>query len=164
MWVAVIAMGETGAVQAGTEQAGPEQAGADEGLDAALTRIGDRWSLLVVSALFAGPHRFNQLQEELGGIATNVLSQRLKNLEALGVVVATPYSTRPPRYAYELTASGHELAGAVRLLTEWGAARSGGATQAPLHGECGTSLEARWYCPTCSRTVADDEPDDAVFI
>jgi len=152
-------MGETGAVQAGSEQAG-----ADEGLDAALTRIGDRWSLLVVSALFAGPLRFNQLQEELGGIATNVLSQRLKNLEGLGVVVATPYSTRPPRYAYELTASGHELAGAVRLLTEWGAARSGGATRAPLHGECGTSLEARWYCPTCSRTVADDEPDDAVFI
>jgi DNA-binding HxlR family transcriptional regulator len=147
-------MGKTGFVQAGSEG----------GLDAALTRIGDRWSLLVVSALFAGPLRFNQLQEELGGIATNVLTQRLRNLEGLGVVVATPYSSRPPRYAYDLTAAGHELAGAVRLLTEWGAARSGGATEAPLHGECGTPLEARWYCPTCSRTVADDEPGDAVFI
>jgi DNA-binding HxlR family transcriptional regulator len=150
----MIAMGETGSVQAGS----------GEGLEAALTRIGDRWSLLVVSALFAGPLRFNQLQEMLGGIATNVLSQRLRNLEGLGVVVATPYSSRPPRYAYDLTASGHELAGAVRLLTEWGAARSGGATRTPLHGECGTPLEARWYCPTCSRTVADEEPDDPVFI
>jgi DNA-binding HxlR family transcriptional regulator len=147
-------MGKTGVVQAGS----------DDGLDAALTRIGDRWSLLVVSALFGGPLRFNQLQEMLGGIATNVLTQRLRNLEGLGVVVATPYSSRPPRYAYDLTASGHELAGAVRLLTEWGAAHTGGATRAPLHGECGTPLEARWYCPTCSRTVADDEPDDAVFI
>ncbi len=140
------------------------QAGSEEGLEAALTRIGDRWSLLVVSALFGGALRFNQLQEMLGGIATNVLTQRLRNLEGLGVVVATPYSSRPPRYAYDLTASGHELAGAVRLLTEWGSARSGGPSGAPLHGECGTPLEARWYCPTCSRTVADDESDDAVFI
>ena len=147
-------MGKTGRVQAGS----------GEGLEAALTRIGDRWSLLVVSALFGGPLRFNQLQEALGGIATNVLSQRLRNLEGLGVVVATPYSSRPLRYAYDLTASGHELAGAVRMLTEWGAARSGGTTGAPLHGECGTPLEARWYCPTCSRTVGDDEPDDMVFI
>jgi DNA-binding HxlR family transcriptional regulator len=147
-------MGKTGSVQAGS----------GEGLDAALTRIGDRWSLLVVSALFGGALRFNQLQEMLGGIATNVLAQRLRNLEALGVVVATPYSNRPRRYVYDLTASGHELAGAVRLLTEWGAARSGAASTAPLHGECGTPLETRWYCPTCSRTVADDEPDDPVFV
>ncbi len=147
-------MGKTGRVQAGSE----------EGLDAALTRIGDRWSLLVVSALFGGPLRFNQLQEILGGIATNVLTQRLRNLERLGVVVARPYSRRPPRYAYDLTASGHELAGAVRLLTEWGAARSGGTGGALLHGECGSPLEARWFCPTCWRTVADDEPDDPVFI
>jgi len=140
------------------------QAGSGEGLEAALQRIGDRWSLLVVSALIAGPLRFNQLQEALGGIATNVLAQRLRNLEGLGVVVATPYSERPPRYAYDLTASGHELAGAIRLLSEWGAARSGAGGGALLHGECGTPLEARWYCPTCSRSVEDDEPDDAVYI
>jgi DNA-binding HxlR family transcriptional regulator len=148
------AIGKNGAVQAGS----------GEGLDAALTRIGDRWSLLVVSALFGGALRFNQLQEMSGGIATNVLTQRLRNLEELGVVVATRYSSRPPRYLYDLTASGHELAGAVRLLSDWGAARTGAPEAAPLHGECGTPLEARWYCPTCSRTVADDEPDDALFI
>jgi len=140
------------------------QEGSGEGLAEALTRVGDRWSLLVVSALFGGPRRFNQLQEELGGIATNVLAQRLRNLEALGVLVATPYSERPPRFAYELTASGHELAGAVRLLAQWGADRSGGVAGALTHGECGTPLEAHWYCPTCSRVVSDDEPDDPVFI
>src|SRR3974390_3261939 len=93
------------------------QEGSGEGLEEALTRVGDRWSLLVVSALFGGPRRFNQLQEELGGIATNVLAQRLRNLEALGVLVGTPYSSRPPRYVYNLTASGHELAGAGRVLS-----------------------------------------------
>jgi len=135
-----------------------------EGLDAALARIGDRWSLLVVGALLAGPRRFNELQEGLDGIATNVLSQRLKHLERLGLVVATPYSERPPRYSYGLTASGSELAGAVRLLTQWGAQQAGVAAEGPIHAECGTPIEARWYCPTCSRVLTDEERDDPGFI
>ena len=75
------------------------------------------------------------------------------------VLVARPYSRRPPRFAYELSADGRELAGALRLLTEWGAARSEHGE--PLrHGACGTPLEARWYCPTCARPVEDDEAGD----
>jgi DNA-binding HxlR family transcriptional regulator len=134
------------------------------GLDAALARIGDRWSLLVVGALLGGPLRFNQLQEALGGIATNVLSQRLKSLEGLGLIVATPYSHRPPRYAYGLTAPGEELAGAVRLLTKWGAEQAGGLDDGPVHAECGTPLEAHWYCPTCSRVLTDEELEDPGFV
>lgn len=126
------------------------------GLDAALARIGDRWSLLIVQALLAGPQRFNQLQEALEGIATNILSQRLRNLERLGLVVATPYSTRPTRYAYGLTASGHELADAVALLTRWGAHHVGAIGEGPLHHACGSSLEVRWYCPTCAHVVTHD--------
>jgi DNA-binding HxlR family transcriptional regulator len=140
------------------------QEGSSTGLDAALARIGDRWSLLVVNALLTGPLRFNELQERLGDIASNVLTTRLRNLEGLGLVVATPYSTRPPRYAYGLTASGHELAGAVRLLSRWGAEQAGEHAEGPLHSECGTLLEAHWYCPTCSRTLADDELEDPGFI
>jgi DNA-binding HxlR family transcriptional regulator len=128
-------------------------------LDVALARIGDRWSLLVVNALGSGPLRFNQLQQELSGIAPNVLSQRLKNLEGLGVVVATRYSERPPRYSYALTANGQELAGAIRLLAAWGADQAGDVVDGPLHGACGTRLEAHWYCPTCAHVVSDDEPD-----
>jgi DNA-binding HxlR family transcriptional regulator len=134
------------------------------GLDAALARIGDRWSLLVVGNLLSGPMRFNQLQEALDGIATNVLSQRLKTLESLGIVVATPYSRRPPRFAYGLTASGEELAGAVRLLTKWGAEREGSPEGGPVHIHCGSALEAHWYCPTCARVLADDELEDPGFI
>ncbi|HWB71725.1 MAG TPA: helix-turn-helix domain-containing protein [Egibacteraceae bacterium] len=131
-------------------------------LDAALARVGDRWALLLVDALMAGGRRFNDLQEDLPGIAPNVLSQRLKHLEREGVVVAKPYCRRPPRFVYELTAAGRELAGALRLLAQWGAARAEDAE--PLrHTACGTPMEARWYCPTCARPVADDQAEELRF-
>ena len=122
----------------------------------ALARVGDRWTLLVVEALLAGPQRFNDLLDQLPGIAANILSERLKRLEREGLLVARPYSDRPPRAAYQLTAEGSELAGALRLLTAWGAGHADPA-QAPVHPACGTPVEARWYCPTCDRLV-DDEP------
>ncbi len=137
-------------------------------LEEAVARVGDRWTLLLVSALLDGPRRFNDLVDDLGGIAPNVLSQRLRQLEHHGILVATPYSTRPPRFVYQLTGSGLELAGVLRLLAQWGAGQgpSGASTGGgePLrHGSCGTPMEARWYCPTCS-TVVDDETagDDGV--
>jgi DNA-binding HxlR family transcriptional regulator len=122
----------------------------------AAEQIGDRWTLLLVEALMAGPRRFNELSEALEGIAPNVLSQRLKHLEAQALVVARPYSRRPPRMAYELTADGLELAGVLRLLAHWGA-RRGGGDRAPRHGICGSPLETRWYCPTCDLVVPDEE-------
>jgi DNA-binding HxlR family transcriptional regulator len=125
----------------------------------ALTRVGDRWTLLVVEALLAGPQRFNDLLEQIPGIAANILSERLKRLEREGLLVARPYSDRPPRAAYQLTAEGSELAGALRLLAAWGAGHAEEA-RAPVHAVCGTPVEARWYCPTCDHLV-DDEPQDA---
>ncbi len=141
----------------------------------ALQQVGDRWSLLIVDALLDGPLRFGDLEETVAGVASNVLSQRLKQLEQDGVILSRRYSARPPRYAYELTGSGRDLAGALRLLTAWGARRSrGGAagpdgapanapgegTAGPRHDVCGTPLEARWYCPTCDR-IADEDPEAA---
>jgi DNA-binding HxlR family transcriptional regulator len=132
-------------------------------LAAAVERVGDRWSLLIVEALLAGPRRFNELQEQVTGIAPNILSGRLKQLEQDGIVVATPYSRRPLRVTYELTAGGRELAGALRLLAHWGAA--GAEDRRGLqHGACGGEVEARWYCPTCARVVDDDELGDVRFI
>src|SRR5215471_14728098 len=87
----------------------------------ALARVGDRWTLLVVEALLAGPRRFNDLQGQIPGIAANILSERLRRLEREALLVARPYSERPPRAAYQLTAEGRELAGALRLLAHWGA-------------------------------------------
>ena len=124
-------------------------------LQAARDRVGDRWCLLVVESLLDGPLRFNDLQAALPGIAPNILSDRLKRLERERVLLARPYSERPVRLSYELTAEGRELAGALRLLADWGSRAD--STDALRHGTCGTPLEARWYCPTCARAIAEDE-------
>ena len=124
----------------------------------ALARVGDRWTLLIVDALLPGPRRFNDLLGQIPGIAANILSDRLKRLERDGLLVARPYSERPPRAAYHLTAEGRELAGALRLLAYWGSGHADQA-QAPRHPACGTPVEARWYCPTCDQLV-EHEPHD----
>jgi DNA-binding HxlR family transcriptional regulator len=123
----------------------------------ALARVGDRWTLLVVEALLAGPSRFNDLLGQIPGIAANILSERLRRLEREALLVARPYSERPPRAAYELTAEGRELAGALRMLAHWGA-RHADPAEAPRHPACGTPVEVRWYCPTCDRLVDHESP------
>jgi len=135
-------------------------------LATAADAVGDRWSLLVVSRLLRGPRRFGELLDELDGLAPNILARRLSALEAEGLVVGEPYSTRPVRHAYRLTASGADLAGALRMLAGWGARRhgagavAGARTGAPAHARCGTALDARWFCATCDEVV--DEPGPAV--
>jgi len=127
---------------------------------AALERVGDRWSLLVVEALLDGQRRYNDLLEALPGIAPNILADRLRRLERDGLVVARPYSERPPRMDYELTAGGSDLAGVLRLLADWGARRAlpvGSPHEPTRHDACGSALEARWYCPTCTIVVDDAE-------
>jgi len=124
----------------------------------ALNRVGDRWTLLTIAALLDGPRRFNELQHELEGIAPNVLSARLKALTEEALVVAQPYSDRPPRFVYELSEPGRELAGALRLLAKWG----GGEPY--RHEACGTALEARWWCPACDEAVDDPGEDGVVHV
>jgi DNA-binding HxlR family transcriptional regulator len=135
-------------------------------LDAALGRVGDRWSLLIVAALLDGPRRFNDLSQDVPGIAPNILTDRLRRLEREGVVVSRAYQERPPRQDYTLTEDGRELAGVLRLLAAWGT--SGAATGAPAglalrHVACGSPLEARWYCPTCARAVEEDDASNLTF-
>ena len=132
------------------------QAATGSPLDAALTRVGDRWSLLVVEALLEGPRRFSELSANVPGIAPNILADRLRRLEANGVVVGRPYSERPPRLEYGLSQEGQELAGVLRLLAHWGAAGSA-ASEGLRHLACGSALEAQWYCPTCALPVAEEE-------
>ena len=128
-------------------------------LEAALERVGDRWSFLVVEALLGGSRRFNELAEAVPGIAPNILADRLRRLERDGVLVGRPYQERPPRLEYELTGDGRDLAGALRLLADWGSRHAGGGE--PLRHElCGTTLEARWYCPTCGVPVDDPAADE----
>jgi DNA-binding HxlR family transcriptional regulator len=143
----------------GKKAVGGEQSDSDSlaspALDEALATVGDRWTLLIVAALLGGARRFGELQRELGGIAPNVLSSRLRQLTEQRLVLAEPYSRRPERFVYELTEAGRGLAGPLRLLTQWGARQTGGATA--VHAACGNPLEAVWYCHTCQEPVADDE-------
>jgi DNA-binding HxlR family transcriptional regulator len=132
-------------------------------LEAALDRVGDRWSLLVVEALLDGSRRFGELQEDMPGIAPNILTDRLRRLEREGILVARPYQERPPRMEYTLTADGRDLASALRLLADWGA-RRGGEGEPLRHELCGTPLEARWYCPTCALPVSDSEAPETRIV
>ena len=129
----------------------------------AVARVGDRWTLLVVDSLLEGPKRFNEIAEAVVGIAPNILTQRLRHLEREALVVARPYSDRPRRVEYELSERGRELAGALRLLSEWGAA-GGEDAEARRHAACGTPLQARWYCESCERPVDEEEGADLHYV
>jgi DNA-binding HxlR family transcriptional regulator len=132
-------------------------------LAAALERVGDRWSLLLIEALLEGPRRFGELSDAVDGIAPNILSERLKRLEGERIVRATPYTQRPPRFTYALTDEGHDLAGVLRLLADWGS--RGSATAEPMrHALCGTPVEARLWCPTCARALDEPEADELRFV
>jgi DNA-binding HxlR family transcriptional regulator len=125
-------------------------------LAAALERIGDRWSPRLIEVLLDGPRRNAELQQEISGIAPNILADRLRRLEADGLIVTTAYSERPPRFEYRLTSDGRALAGALRLLADWGARHVPGTAEPPAplrHEACGTALEARWFCPTCGEVI-----------
>jgi DNA-binding HxlR family transcriptional regulator len=87
----------------------------------ALDLIGDRWALLVVRELLLGPKRFTDLRRGLPRISRNVLSQRLDDLQAAGVLVRR---TLPPPSAatvYELTPRGLELESVLQAIGRWGA-------------------------------------------
>src|SRR5256885_17083387 len=101
-------------------------------LDRALTRVGDRWTLLLVEALLDGPRRYGELADAVAGIAPNILAARLKRLEQDGLVTATPYSDRPPPHRYALTADGRALAGALPVPPAW-AGPGAGPSPAPQH-------------------------------
>ena len=129
-------------------------------LDRALARVGDRWTLLVVDALLEGPRRYGELSAAVSGIAPNILAARLRKLEQEGLVVSAPYSSRPLRHQYQLTADGRELAGALQVLATWAARLDALPGAGRYHGACGTPLELRAWCPTCALPVDEADADD----
>lgn len=88
--------------------------------------VGTRWTLLIIRDLLPGTMRFQDLQAGLPGMAPNVLSDRLKTLEAHGLVSREFYSDHPPRAAYTLTDRGRELGVIVLALGRWGMRHLGG--------------------------------------
>ncbi len=86
-----------------------------------LDRIGDKWSVLVISTLGAGPLRYSDLQASVPGISQRMLTVTLKALERDGLLTRTAYPEVPPRVEYELTELGRSLLDAVMTLARWAA-------------------------------------------
>jgi DNA-binding HxlR family transcriptional regulator len=84
-----------------------------------LARVGDKWTVLVVSMLGDGPKRFNELRRGLGSISQRMLTLTLRALERDGLLTRTVYPTIPPRVEYELTRLGHSLLDPVSQLGLW---------------------------------------------
>jgi len=84
-----------------------------------LSRVGDKWTVLVVSTLGDGPRRFNELRKALGSISQRMLTLTLRALERDGLVTRTVYPTIPPRVDYELTRLGRSLLDPVSGLGAW---------------------------------------------
>ena len=87
----------------------------------ALDLVGERWALLIVRELILGPKRFRELHEGLPGVSTNVLSNRLKELETTGVIRRRLLPRPASGAVYELTEYGRELEDIVVALGRWGA-------------------------------------------
>ena len=84
-----------------------------------LSRIGDKWTVLVVATLGDGPRRFNELRREIPSVSQRMLTLTLRNLERDGLVNRTVTPTIPPRVDYELTDLGHSLLKPITALTQW---------------------------------------------
>ncbi|HZD91071.1 MAG TPA: helix-turn-helix domain-containing protein [Pseudolabrys sp.] len=84
-----------------------------------LSRVGDKWTVLVVSTLGDGPKRFNELRKALGSISQRMLTLTLRGLERDGLVTRTVFPTIPPRVDYELTGLGRSLLEPVSELGMW---------------------------------------------
>src|SRR5258706_10430470 len=84
-----------------------------------LSRVGDKWTILVVSELGNGPKRFNEIRRALGSISQRMLTLTLRNLERDGLVTRTVFPTIPPKVEYELTPLGRSLLVPVSGIGLW---------------------------------------------
>jgi DNA-binding HxlR family transcriptional regulator len=84
-----------------------------------LARIGDKWSVLVVSRLGERPLRFNELRRSIGGISQRMLTLTLRGLERDGLITRTVFPSIPPRVDYALTPLGRDLLVPVSALGDW---------------------------------------------
>ena len=115
--------------------------------------VGERWSLLILRDAVLGMERFEEFQESLG-IASNVLTNRLKLLCDENVLERIPDPRRPGRAKYVLTDKGRELAPALIVLMKWGDRHyptPGGPPRLTLHAGCGGSIGPNLRCERCGQ-------------
>lgn len=117
--------------------------------------VGEPWTPLVLRDLALGMSRFNEIQSDLG-IARNVLSDRLRTLEAAGIVARNEYrSANRKRFEYVLTERGMELVPIVVALAQWGDRwlDDGAGPPIEFHHSCSAPLQVRVVCDECGEEV-----------
>ena len=110
-------------------------------INATLSVIGDRWTILILRDLFRGVRRFEQLRQDLG-IAKNILSDRLTKLNNAGILTQRPYQNNPVRNEYFLTTKGKDLSPSLIALMHWGDKwyADGNPPTILTHSKCNTAL------------------------
>ena len=93
--------------------------GACQAVTSILSRVGDKWTVLVVMMLARGPRRFNELKRLVGGVSQRMLTLTLRGLERDGLVTRTVFPTILPRVEYALTPLGHSLRGPLEAIGTW---------------------------------------------
>lgn len=81
--------------------------------------LGDKWTLLVIRDLFLDKHRYGEFTQSSEGIPTNILADRLKRLEAAGIIKKVLYQSSPPRFEYYLTSKGADLGKILTAMRQW---------------------------------------------
>jgi DNA-binding HxlR family transcriptional regulator len=119
---------------------------------AALTILGEKWSLLVVRELSLGIHRFDEIRRNTGA-PRDILANRLRKLEEEGVLERRQYQERPVRFGYHLTAAGKELRPILLALSQWGERWTEQTNFADWVHTCGATLELVHTCKACGGEV-----------
>jgi DNA-binding HxlR family transcriptional regulator len=91
-------------------------------MEIGLNILSGKWKLKILWGISKGPVRFNELQRQLGKITTKTLTQQLKELEELGIILRTVYPDTPPRVTYSLTPLGQSIHPVLKSLCDWGTA------------------------------------------
>lgn len=124
----------------------------------ALELVGDRYAILVLRELFFGNHRFAEIAKQTGA-PRDVLTARLRKLEAFNLIERRQYSERPPRSEYVLTEAGDSFYPVLQALRQWGDDRCWDSPDdIPLvvDHECGARFRAAVVCASCGEPVRSD--------
>lgn len=119
---------------------------------AALEMIGEKWSLLALRELAYGVHRFNRIAA-FTGAPRDILADRLRKLEASGLVEKRGYSEHPPRYEYHLTQAGCELFPVTISMLTWGEKWAVDAPAIVFRHTCGKPVVIELECGHCGEPV-----------
>jgi DNA-binding HxlR family transcriptional regulator len=119
---------------------------------AALTLLGEKWSLLVVRELALNVHRFDQIQRNTGA-PRDILTSRLRRLEEAAVVEKRQYQERPVRFEYHLTDAGDELRPILLALSQWGERWTPQANGLRWIHTCGHEVDLVHTCEACGEPV-----------